>query len=444
MYDVVVVGGGVSGLTAAYFLSRAGFKVLVVERGGESKIGDKVCGDAIGKHHFINLDFEEPKLGVDAEGFFKGVNVVSPNEQHTIPVYGEGYALNRRGFGARLFRAAINSGAEVFLEHSFVKPIISYDRVKGIFVRSGGYVKDIYARTVIDASGALACVRSSLPREWWVSEQIPNSDFNICYREIWIGNLNIDHDFAWIFLNVNVAPGGYWWLFPKRSGLYNVGLGIQKGLKGLNPRIQFDKYVRGRFRIDKIVHGGGGIVPTRRPIPCMVWNGFMTIGDAASTANPLHGGGIGPAMLSAKIAVEVLTEALSSGEANLEKLWSYHSKYHRAYGAKQASLDVLRMYLQTLENNDLNYIFKSILINGGELNELGYKGEIGQSILSRVKSILKLTVKPLMLMRIIKVKQYMDHAKELYLNYPETPLKYLEWKSSEEKLFREYKEWMNM
>jgi len=47
-----------------------------------------------------------------------------------------------------------------------------------------------------------------------------------------------------------------------------------------------------------------------------------------------------------------------------------------------------------------------------------------------------------MLMRIIKVKQYMDHAKELYLNYPETPLKYLEWKSSEEKLFREYKEWI--
>ena len=440
MYDAVIVGGGVSGLTAAYFLSRSGFRVLVVERGGE--IGNKVCGDAIGRHHFVNLGLEEPRLGIDAEGVFKGVNVVSPDEQHTVLVYGEGYALNRREFGAKLFRAATNSGAEVFLEHSFVKPIISYSRVEGIYVRSGGYVKDVYARAVIDASGAIACVRRSLPREWWVSEPIPDCDFNICYREIWIGDLNINHSFAWIFLNINIAPGGYWWLFPKRNGLYNVGLGVQKGLEGLNPKTQFDKYIRRRFKMDRVVHGGGGVVPTRRPIPCMVWNGFMVIGDAASTANPLHGGGIGPAMLSAKIAVETLAEALSSGGADIERLWSYHNKYHKAYGAKQASLDVLRMYLQTLGNNDLNYIFKSILVDGSELNEIGYKGEIGQDILSRVKTILKLTVKPLLLMRIIKVKQYMDNARELYLNYPETSLRYLEWRSSEEKLFREYGKWI--
>jgi geranylgeranyl reductase family protein len=443
MYDSVIVGGGVAGLTAAYLLSKEGFKVLVVERKSEDRVGDKICGDAIGRHHFINLGFEEPKVGLDAEGFFKGVNVVSPDEKHIIPVYGDGYALNRGRFGAKLFRMAINSGAEVLLEHSFIKPIVSYSRVEGVYARFGGYIKDFHAKTVIDASGALAHVRRSLPREWWVSEPVPDGDFNICYREIWIGGLDIDHSLAWIFLNVNIAPGGYWWLFPKREGLYNVGLGIQKGLEGLNPKAQFNKYVRGRFKIDRIVHGGGGIVPTRRPIPCMVWNGFITIGDAASTANPLHGGGIGPAMLSAKIAVGKIVEALSSGEASMERLWSYHNEYHKAYGAKQASLDVLRMYLQKIGNNDLNYIFKSVLVNGGEINEIGSKGEIGQTVISKLKTALKLTVKPSLLAEIIKVKQYMDKAKKLYLNYPETPLKYPEWRENERKLIGEYRKWVN-
>lgn len=443
MYDVTVVGGGVAGLTVAYLLSKEGFKVSVIERLRESDVGSKVCGDAVGRHHFINLGLEEPRIGSEAEGVFKGVNVVSPDEKNTISIHGEGYALHRKGFGVKLFKMASSSGVEILLEHSFVKPIVGNGWVKGVSVRSRGYVKDVYARVVVDASGALAYVRRSLPREWWVSEHVPDGDFNVCYREIWVGDIDVDHDFAWIFLNVNVASGGYWWLFPKGRGVYNVGLGVQGGRK-LNPRIQFDKYVRRRFegRIERVVHGGGGLVPTRRPISCMVWNGFIAIGDAALTANPLHGGGIGPAMLSASIAAKTVTEALSKGEADMGALWSFHRGYHKAYGAKQASLDILRMCLQVVDNESLNHLFRLKLIEGEELSELGTMGEISQKVLGRIGKALKLAFKPSFLARIFKIKQYMDKARELYLNYPETPLEYLKWRSGEERLFREYKEWV--
>lgn len=443
MYDVIVVGGGVAGLTAAYLLSKEGFKVSVIERVEESNVGSKVCGDAIGRHHFINLGLEEPKIGSEAEGVFKGVNVVSPDEENTISIYGEGYALHRKGFGVKLFKMASNSGAEILLEHSFVKPIVSGGWVRGVSIRSRSYVKDVYAKVIIDASGALACVRRSLPGDWWVSESVPEGDFNVCYREIWVGDIDVDYDFAWIFLNVNVASGGYWWLFPKKKGVYNIGLGVQKGRR-FNPRIQFDKYVRRRFegRVEKIVHGGGGMVPTRRPISCMVWNGFVVVGDAALTANPLHGGGIGPAMLSANIAAKTVIEALNRGEANMEALWSYHREYHKAYGAKQASLDILRMCLQVADNESLNYLFRLKLIEGEELNELGTVGEINQKVLSRIGKALKLAFRPSFLARIFKIKQYMDRAKELYLKYPGTPLEYFKWKNEEEKLFKDYKGWI--
>ncbi|MCD6458406.1 MAG: hypothetical protein J7K82_06100, partial [Thermoproteales archaeon] len=47
-----------------------------------------------------------------------------------------------------------------------------------------------------------------------------------------------------------------------------------------NPKRQYDEYVRSRFKVVKVVHGGGGIAPSRRSISCMVWNGFIVSGIA--------------------------------------------------------------------------------------------------------------------------------------------------------------------
>ncbi len=440
---MVIVGAGVAGLYAAYKLAAEGLDVLVIEKNPEELLGEKVCGDAIGKHHFDELELDYPKLGLDAEGVFKGVKIVSPDERHTIEVLGEGYALNRKNFGVRLYRLAVSKGAEVWASHRYRKPIIEGSKLVGIEVlRSDGSRIEIRARVVVDASGVAAVVRRSLPREWWVSEPIPREDLNVTYREVWEGDIDVDHDFAWIYLNVDVAPGGYWWLFPKRKGLYNVGLGVQPG-RG-NPRENFIKFVRKRFErnISRIVHAGGGLVPTRRPIPCMVWNGLVVVGDAASTANPVHGGGIGSAMLSSKIASRVIVEALERGEASMEALWRYHKEFHQAYGAKQAALDILRMFLQTMSNEGLNFVFSSKLVDGTEVYDIGAKGVLRQSIFAKLGALLKLSRKPAFLSKLIKVKNYMERARQLYLSYPDSPSGYEQWRERERELFNEYKQWL--
>ncbi len=442
--DVVIVGAGVAGLYAAYRLANEGLDVLVIEKNPEELLGEKVCGDAIGKHHFDELELDYPQLGLDAEGVFKGVKVVSPDEQRTIEVLGDGYALNRKNFGLRLYRLALSKGAEVWTSHRFHKPLIEGSKIIGIEVlKSDGTRIPIEARIVIDASGVAAVVRSSLPREWWVSEPVPREDYNVTYREVWEGDVDVDHDFAWIYLNVEIAPGGYWWLFPKRKGVYNVGLGVQAG-RG-NPLTNFINFVKKRFekRISRVIHAGGGLVPTRRPIPCMVWNGFVVVGDAACTANPVHGGGIGSAMLSSKIASKVIVEAFERGDLSVRGLWRYHIEFHKAYGAKQASLDVLRMFLQTMTNEGLNFVFRTGLVDGSEVYDIGSKGLLRQSIFSKLETIMKLARKPSFLTKLAKVKSYMDRARELYLSYPEDPSKYEQWRSLERALFKEYKEWLS-
>ncbi len=69
----------------------------------------------------------------------------------------------------------------------------------------------------------------------------------------------------------------------------------------------------------RIIHVGGGIVPTRRPLPSLVANGFLAAGDAAVTVNPVHGGGIGPpALLSAELASKTVIEAFEKSDFRRE------------------------------------------------------------------------------------------------------------------------------
>ncbi|MEM0029236.1 MAG: geranylgeranyl reductase, partial [Ignisphaera sp.] len=129
-------------------------------------------------------------------------------------------------------------------------------------------------------------------------------------------------------------------------------------------------------------------------------------------------------------------------DATMENLWSYHIKFHKVYGAKQASLDILRMFLQRMSNSDLNFVFRSNLVNGSEVYDMGSKGDLSISIINRVKSFLTLASRPSFLAKLYRLKQFMDRAKELYLNYPSSPSGYLNWLAEEQRLFDEYRKWL--
>ena len=442
-YDVIVVGAGSAGCFASYKLTKAGLSVALIEYKGESSIGKKVCGDAIGAHHFKTLNLEEPKIGVDAMGIFDGIKVYSPSEKEYITVLGKGFALNRHAFGQRLLRMALNAGAELFDKHKAIEPIIEGSWVKGVKVLDlkNNSIKEFYGKIVIDATGAISAIRRKLPKEWWISEEVPNEDYNVTYREVWEVDMDLDTKYAEIYLNPEIAPGGYWWFFPKSKNIVNIGLGVQGKPDNPNPLRQFMKYLRIRFkdRIVRVIDSGGGIVPTRRTLSCMVWNGFLVIGDAACTANPLHGGGIGPSMLSALKASETIVEALDKGEPTISNLWGYHRKYHRIYGAKQAALDLVRMYLQGLSGEELNFFIERKVVSGLEVLDMGYEGELKLSILKKLGIAVKLMNKPYLLKEVKALKDYMDKIRSLYLNFPETLEEYSRWLSKVNELINEFK-----
>lgn len=446
-YDVVVVGAGTAGAFAAYTLAKKGFKVALVDRKPADKIGEKVCGDAIGKHHFVTTGLEPPKLGFDAESLFEGVRVFSPDKRNYITAFGEGYALNRRVFGQRILKSALDEGAVLYDRCHAFKSLVEESWVKGVRVRDlkSGETRDLQAKIVMDASGATAVIRNTLPEGWWVSEKISRRDYIVAYREIVELEEEVNSRFADIFLDVEVAPGGYWWFFPKSKNVVNIGIGVQQGANAPNPKTRYIRHVLPIIKkkgIVRTINSGGGIVPVRRTVSCMVWNGFIVVGDAACTANPIHGGGIGPSLLSALNASRTIEEAFEAGSPTLKNLWSYHHKYHSLYGAKQAALDILRIYLQKLTNDDLNFILDSKIVSDEELSSIGYEGELEMSILKKLNIALRLARRPTILREVKTVKDYMDRVKGLYLEFPRKPEEFLKWRNYVNSLFTEFEGWL--
>lgn len=441
-YDIVISGAGVSGLFFAYHAAKAGFSTILIETKSEDKIGEKVCGDAVGEHHFKAVGLEPPRVGLDATGTIEGVRVFSPSRKYYVTAWGRGYALNRKAFGRRLLKMALDAGAEVLAEHQVQKPIVEKERVKGVLVTGKGGSMELEAKVVVDATGAVAALRTKLPPEWWVSYKAPPEDFNAAYRAIASVEEEQNPSLAYIILDAEVAPGGYWWWFPKDKYTVNFGLGVKAGKSAPNPRMMFEKHLLGELARAKgrILHEGGGLVPTRRPAPCIVWNGFVAVGDAAYTANPLHGGGIGPALVSSYHAAKVTITALENGEADLEHLWPYQKAYLDAYGIKQAMLDVARIYVQGLTNDDLELIIKSGVISDDELSSLGYKGELAAAVITKLVGAVRLLRKPSLLSQITKLKSYMDKARSIYSEFPQDPRSFEEWLKNEERLYDLVKE----
>jgi digeranylgeranylglycerophospholipid reductase len=439
-FDVVIVGGGNGGCLAAKTAAEAGFKVCIVDRKKEEEIGDKVCGDAIGKHHFDSLNLEHPK-GEELEQKIDGIKIFSPNMETVVTVKGEGvhgYLVNRQLFGQRLIKEAKDAGATLMTSTLGVDPIIKKGYVTGVSAKElkTGKNFEISARVAVDASGYSAVLRKKLPPEIGIETEVNNEDVVVCYREIREVNEPVaDPSFCEIYLDLQCVPGGYYWIFPKSPIKVNVGLGVAMTEGFPNPKKLFHDRVLSMplFKLSRALTGGGGHVPTRRPLNSMVGNGVLIVGDAACQVNPIHGGGIGSSMMGGAKAGEVIAEALETGDVSKEGLWSYNGGYMEVYGAKQAALDVFRMFLQRLTNKEMNYGMEHHLITDDDILKTSMGEDVKLNITEKTRRVFKGIGSLSFLRKLNTTAKLMKKVKNLYKNYPSSPEGLGEW---EEKINR--------
>ncbi len=456
-YDVIVAGAGMAGSLAAAVAAKSGLKVALLDRNKEHEVGKKtnwgwVCGDAVADSHLkfikekIGLTFDYPELDVKVDG----VLVISPDMQYRIPFEGEGYVLNRPAFEQKLNHEARRHGVEYISEFEVEGPIIENNYISGVFGKDKEmHHKELRAKVVIDALGVATNLRRKLPENLFVDRVIDIADMESTGRFIY--DFEVDHEDlnyydpknALIHLNQIWAPGGYGWVFPKKGNRVNIGLGIQKeSLEIRNKKLGrkdtlhslIDEYVKinpviKNPTIHNANNNGKGYwsVAVRRQLDSLVFNGYLGAGDSMAMPNPISAGGIGPALVSGILAGESAVRAIQNGDMSISSMWQYNVDFNEAYGKKTAGLEVFRTYLQSLNNDIINYGMR-MFITAKEAEDLSY-GRIPElSLAKKAKIALQGAANIRAFNNLLYVVKKMEKLNRIYENYPRSPEEFQKWR----------------
>ena len=363
-YDIVVIGAGPAGSSAAMAAAKAGLKVLMVEKRAE--IGSpKRCGEGLSKSALERMGLEKDDSWVRRTVL--GASAYAPNgKKITVDYKGpEGWVIERKVFDKWLAKKAVQAGAKVLAKTDAVSLIKKDGKVSGVTLHSNGKKWDITTRIVIAADG----VESKIAREAGIDTTLRLVDV-ASGVQFEMAGVDIDPDRIELYFGNQVAPAGYAWVFPKGEHAANVGIGVRKPWAKKTALEYLNGFVESHPGLKKgsILEINGGGVPVGGLMQDMVTDNFMIVGDAAHQVNPIHGGGIGESFVAGRIAAQVAVQAIQKGDCSKKALSEYNRLWWKERGEKLQKLVRLREVTESLKDEELNWLAE--YLQGEDLIEL--------------------------------------------------------------------------
>ncbi len=305
-FDVIVVGGGPCGATAADDLARRGRKVALLDRAGRIK----PCGGAIPPR--LMRDFAIPESLIVARA--RCARIIAPSAREVDMPIENGFVgmVDREVFDEWLRERAVQSGA-TRLTGTFESIARDSDGTALVVYRPPGADRDSHpvrlrAKSVIGADGANSAVaRQAIPR----SGKAKNV---FAYHEIIRAPVaGFDGARCDIYYQGRLSPDFYAWIFPHGD---TASIGVGSAEKGFSLRGAV-KALRAQTGLEgcETIRREGAPIPLR---PRRRWDNGRDIvlaGDAAGVVAPASGEGIYYAMCGGRIAADAVEEMLSTGRA---------------------------------------------------------------------------------------------------------------------------------
>jgi menaquinone-9 beta-reductase len=350
-YDVVVVGSGPAGATAALVLARGGARVALVDKAPFPR--DKACGDLVGPRGVALL--ADLGLAPDGARALRDMVVVGPTGGRVrLPCVaglgypGHGFALARLRFDAWLKDQALEAGVH-WLSGRVARLRWRRGRdgaavggaVDGVELSSGG---DVRADMVVGADGATSTVAEAAGLV-----DARHVLWGFAVRVYLDQPVDVPHIVLWAPEPGRAFPG-YGWLFPGADGRANAGLGLgtgadrRAGAEAVRRLPTFFDHLRRAGLIDGSRAGAprerlGGWLKMGMVGTTPAAGRVLLTGDAAGLVNPLQGEGIAHALTSGRLAAEaVLTGAGAAAERYRRALAHQHLAFHRVAATVHAGL----------------------------------------------------------------------------------------------------------
>lgn len=351
--DILVVGMGPGGSTAARFAAKNGASVIGIDKRAE--IGTPVqCAEAVSEGILKHLELDAPNnRWITWKVAY--VKLVAPSglavdlNDDRVAKMKYGYVLDRKVFDKDLAHMAADEGVDVRLKTRFV----SGERLDNGMVRAHarhfGEDVTIDAKVIIAADG----VASRVGTYYGVKTTVPLKHMESCVQYE-MTNVDLDGSIEFYF-GKDVAPGGYVWVFPKGENVANVGIGIIPTLTDKNAKYFLDKFLESpRMEGARIVEINAGGVPVCRPLKETYADNLLLVGDAARVVNPLTGGGITTAVESGKYAGITAAKAVSEDKVDKSSLSPYQDMWKGSFGKRLEMFYKAQQVLTSMSDSELD------------------------------------------------------------------------------------------
>ena len=351
-YDVVVVGAGPVGATAARYAALNGASVLLIEE--HASVGSPVgCTGLLSTRAISECDVEPANDFV--LNSVRGAHVYSPNGG-CLPIDGgkiKAHVVSRKMFDRKLVKMAVDVGVDVSLRTRAIG-LSRINSLQELSVLQNGVSKTITANVIIGADG----VRSNIAQMAGLG-QVQKVLSGIQIEAPYSSN---DADFVELFMG-SQAPGFFGWTVPINEEISRIGLAVPTGnelnaVQYLNDLLNLNQGVStlyGGGALD-VVYGGIPLGPLEKTVA----DGVLIVGDAAGQVKPTSGGGVYTGAACAKIAGEVAALAAIEGDSSENRLNEYEKRWRAKLGRELSIGMKIHDFMGGLNDAELDELLGSM------------------------------------------------------------------------------------